>query len=126
MEAQRVYYHQAGFPPAPGRHLFLANRQRTRFANGFSARLQQGPDETDEQPDNQSGGGGGGGGSNTAGGIGAVTGGGGSTSGGDSESPGDNGIDDTQNDIDQPTKTPSSRAGGLFSVCVLNENETHS
>lgn len=113
MEAQRVYYHQAGaFPPAPGRHLFLANRQRTRFANGFSARLQQSTDETDEQPDSQSGGGGGGGragGMNTAGGIGAVTGGGG---GGDSESPGENSIDDTQNDINQSTRGPTSRAGG--------------
>lgn len=122
VEAQRVYYHQAGaFPPAPGRHLFLANRQRTRFANGFSARLQQSTDETDEQPDNQSGGGGGGpgssgGGTNTAGGIGAVTGGGGSTSGGDSEGPGENSIDDTQNDINQSTKGPTSRAGGSCSV----------
>jgi len=100
--AQRVYY-QAGFPPAPGRHLFLANRQRTRLANGFSARLQQTTDETDEQDSTT--------GTNTAGGIGVVTGSGdaeqndnslddmGTTGGGDSQTPGS-------------TKSPTSTTSG--------------
>lgn len=117
-EAQRVTYWASpntGFPLAPARHLFLANRQRSRFSNGFSARLQQSTDETDEQDAPQSNGSTARSGSNSAGGIGVVNGNGGD----DSESPGDNSIDDNQNDINQSTKTGRKNGGIVKKLKIL-------